>query len=546
MNFTEYKSEYMKMSFVIIAMLLFLSMAHAQIGNTIYLWPDKVPGEKEAKHAPLRTDNTKGDVIRLTDITNPVLEVFEPEQQNNSGIGIIICPGGGYNILAIDKEGYEIAEWLNKLGYTAFVLQYRVPNKQKGSLIDTQRAIRIVRDKSKKYNIDSGKIVLMGFSAGGSLCARASTRYNEELYSKVDDIDNLSCRPDYSMLIYPAYLDKGKNRSITPEITINDKTPPFFIFGTSDDDYGNSSLVLATALRDNKIPVELHLLQEGGHGYGLRSGNIAAETWPSLAKKWLNLIDKPKDRRTQNFPKLTINKNPISKKENLWVFIMAGQSNMAGRGFVEPMDTIPSNRILTIDKNNQIVLAKEPVHFYEPSMSGLDCGLSFGKELIKQLPDSISILLIPTAVGGSSISKWLGDSLHRDVQLLTNFKQKVDLGKNMGKLKGILWLQGESDANNIDIPEYQYRLSQLCFKFREIVGNKKLPILIGEIGSYSNHKENWDKINKQIKNYTLSDISTLLIETSDLKDIGDKLHFNSEGQRVLGRRFANEYFNKYK
>lgn len=287
MNLTKNKRGNKKMSYVIIAMFFFASMVHAQTRDTIYLWPNKVPGEKEAKHAPLQTDNTKGDVIRLTNITNPALIVFEPEQLNNSGRGMIICPGGGYRILAIDKEGYEVAEWLNKLGYTAFVLQYRVPNKQKGALMDIQRAIRIVRDKSENYNIDSGKIGVMGFSAGGSLCARASTRYTEELYPKVDYIDSLSCRPDYSMLIYPAILDKGENRNITPELQITKETPPFFIFGTADDAHGNSTLVMATALRDNKIPVELHLLPRGGHGYGIRSGNIAAETWPNLAKEWL-------------------------------------------------------------------------------------------------------------------------------------------------------------------------------------------------------------------------------------------------------------------
>lgn len=287
MNLSKKTLGNLRLCYFLIVMLSFSSLIHAQAGNTIYLWPDEVPGEKEAKHAPVQTDNTTGDVIRLTDVTNPSLKVFEPVKQNNSGAAIIICPGGGYNILSFDKEGTEIAEWLNELGYVAFVLQYRVPKKEKGALNDIQRAIRIVRDQSEKYNLDPGKIGVMGFSAGGSLCARASTRFTEDSYPEADHIDTISCRPDFSMLIYPAYLDRGNNRSITPELNISDKTPPFFIFGTSDDTHGNSSLVMATSLRDKKIPVELHLLAEGGHGYGLRSGNIAAETWPSLAKNWL-------------------------------------------------------------------------------------------------------------------------------------------------------------------------------------------------------------------------------------------------------------------
>ena len=276
-----------KIFFLTILTLFFFSIIQAQTRDTIYLWNNKVPGEKEAKQMPVQTNNTKGNVIRLTDITNPALVVFEPEKQNNSGVGIIICPGGGYNILAIDKEGYEIAEWLNNIGFTAFVLQYRVPNKQQGALNDIQRAIRIIRSNSLKYNLNPEKIGVLGFSAGGSLCARAATGFTNDTYEKLDSIDTLSSRPNFAMLIYPAYLDKGANRSITPELQITKETPPFFIFGTTDDTYGNSSLVMTTALRDNKIPVELHLLPKGGHGYGLRPGNKAAETWPNLAKIWL-------------------------------------------------------------------------------------------------------------------------------------------------------------------------------------------------------------------------------------------------------------------
>lgn len=287
MSLIEKSSGNFKPVILTIVMLFFLSMIQAQTRDTIYLWPDKVPGEKEAKHAPVQIDNTKGNVVRLTNVTNPALVIFEPVKQNDSGVGIIISPGGGYEMLAIDKEGYEIAEWLNNLGYTAFVLLYRVPNNQNGALNDIQKAIRIVRSNSDKYNLKSDKIGVLGFSAGGSLSARASTSFTSNTYEKSDSIDTLSSRPNFAMLIYPAYLDKGENRNITPELQITQETPPFFIFGTADDIHGNSTLVMATALRDHKIPVELHLLPRGGHGYGKRPGNIAAETWPNLAKKWL-------------------------------------------------------------------------------------------------------------------------------------------------------------------------------------------------------------------------------------------------------------------
>ena len=128
----------------------------------------------------------------------------------------------------------------------------------------------------------------MGFSAGGSLSARASTNFNKKTYVPVDNLDSLSCRPSFTMLIYPAYLDQGPNLTLTPELELSKDVPPIFIFQTADDPYGNSALVMAGALRNAKLPVELHLLSTGGHGYGLRPGKIAAETWPVLAEKWLS------------------------------------------------------------------------------------------------------------------------------------------------------------------------------------------------------------------------------------------------------------------
>ena len=270
--------------------------SHAQTEEIIHIWPEKVPGETEPKHPATITENTRGNVTRLTDITDPTLKVFMPDANLKNGAAVIVCPGGGYNILAIDKEGYEVAEWLNQLGYMAFVLEYRVPNKQEGALNDIQRAIRWVRNSAEKWELNSDKIGVIGFSAGGSLSARAGTLHNESSYSPTDAIDLKSARPDFAMLIYPAYLDKGENRTLTPELKVGQDTPPMFIFATADDSHGNSALVMAGALRDHKIPVTLHLLPQGGHGYGLRTGNPAGERWPVLAEKWLeetmNELDK--------------------------------------------------------------------------------------------------------------------------------------------------------------------------------------------------------------------------------------------------------------
>ncbi|RDC63762.1 sialate O-acetylesterase [Adhaeribacter pallidiroseus] len=245
--------------------------------------------------------------------------------------------------------------------------------------------------------------------------------------------------------------------------------------------------------------------------------------------------------RTRYFPKVAVLVKALPKKENTWVFILAGQSNMAGRGQVEPQDTVPDSRILTINKQNQVILAKEPLHFYEPPLTGLDCGLAFGKTLIKQVPANVTILLVPTAVGGSSISQWLGDSTHRQVPLLTNFKEKVAAAQKLGTIQGILWHQGESDANAPGIPLYQNRLNQLFTQLRIITQNKNLPIVAGALGSFSRDPKNWQKINEQILNYTKKDTYFRVVPTADLHHKGDSIHFDSEGQRALGERLAQAY-----
>lgn len=238
--------------------------------------------------------------------------------------------------------------------------------------------------------------------------------------------------------------------------------------------------------------------------------------------------------------------NVKTSPNQTWVFVMAGQSNMAGRGIVEAQDTVTNERILTINKDYQIIKAKEPIHFYEPNLKGLDCGLSFAQTLLKGVDKSVRILIIPTAVGGSSTRQWLGDSVYRNVQLLTNFRQKLEFAKTQGVVKGILWHQGESDANARAIPLYKDNLKKLFGIFREYANNNKLPILVGELGSYSKTPTEWNAINEIIRQYIVSDQNTYLISTNDLKHKGDFVHFNSEGQRLMGQRMAETYLKTMK
>ena len=251
---------------------------------------------------------------------------------------------------------------------------------------------------------------------------------------------------------------------------------------------------------------------------------------------------KDNDDRTEFFPKDELKAKLILDKQNVWVFILAGQSNMAGRGKVEPNDTIPNSRVLSINQNGELIIAKEPLHFYEPSMAGLDCGLSFGKEILKHIPDSITILIIPTAVGGSSVSQWIDDSIFRNVTLFSNFREKVKIGEQFGIIKGILWHQGETDAATTETIEiYNDQLKKLFTLFRNEIDNKALPIFLGELGSFSINIENWQVINNKIKEYIETDSVAFIIKTSDLNHKGDRVHFDSEGQREIGKRFAEKF-----
>jgi len=241
------------------------SPSHAEI---IYLWPERGEQEDMAHHLEPIPEGVK----RLTDVNKPALLVFEPEKSNNKDIGIIVSPGGAYQFLSMDLEGTEIAGWLNSLGITAFVLQYSVPENRPAALSDMFEAIKLVR---RKYP-DLKEVGLLGFSAGAHLSMRA--------------IDNMQLDGivDFGMLVYPAYLNEFSERTLTPEISLRDNMPPLFLVGAANDkDHFPSVMILADSLSKKKCLFEFHLFNEGGHGFGLRKGNPAAESWPLLAESWL-------------------------------------------------------------------------------------------------------------------------------------------------------------------------------------------------------------------------------------------------------------------
>lgn len=250
--------------------------------NERCIWPDKRPAEVTLERGKMKQEMGDDDILRIQQMPVPTLQKF-PVVKSPKGKVVVICPGGGYQILAVNHEGTEIAQWLNALGYTAYVLRYRVPDNREGALQDVQRAIRIARAENPGKQVGA-----MGFSAGASLTARAATRFQSPSYTATDETDTQSARPDFAALIYPAYMDEGEHHTLTPELTITEQTPPFFVFQTADDPYGNSALVISQALRNHKIPVQLHIYEKGGHGYGLRANLAeAASKWPKLMEEWL-------------------------------------------------------------------------------------------------------------------------------------------------------------------------------------------------------------------------------------------------------------------
>ncbi|MBI5385187.1 MAG: alpha/beta hydrolase [Verrucomicrobia bacterium] len=287
---------------LILAVLATSTLAATSPGP-ILLWPQGAPGEKgdlgEEKDLTKPTDGQVAgkSVIRLGNVAKPALTVYPAPKGKATGAAVVVCPGGGYHILAMDLEGTEVVEWLNSVGVTAVLLKYRVPARQgreryDAPLQDAQRAVSLMRHRAKEWGVDPARIGIMGFSAGAHLSAVCSTAYEQRRYEAVDAADQASCRPDFTMLIYPAYLTvKTENDRIASELTITSNTPPTFLAQTQDDTVRvESSVFYYLALRNAKVPVEMHLYPTGGHGYGLRRSQHYVTTWPQRAEEWMKAL----------------------------------------------------------------------------------------------------------------------------------------------------------------------------------------------------------------------------------------------------------------
>jgi acetyl esterase/lipase len=267
-----------------------LALAEPQV---VQVWPEgKVP--LKTSDEPEKVNPSKDDIVRITNVNEPTLTVFPAKDAGKPNPAVMVCPGGGYGILAWNHEGTEMAEWLNGQGISAFVLKYRVPGNQRdAALCDAQRALGLIRSQAKAFNIDPARLGIMGFSAGGHLSARTSTNFGKRFYEPFDEIDAHSCRPDFSLIIYPAYLFQKGGLDLAPEITVTKDTPPAFILQAEDDKpYVDSSLAYFIALKAAGVPAELHLFPDGGHGYGLRKRGKSTDAWGGLAEVWLSRVAK--------------------------------------------------------------------------------------------------------------------------------------------------------------------------------------------------------------------------------------------------------------
>jgi acetyl esterase/lipase len=281
-------------AFALVSLLCVALSARGAEPTVHKLWSGKAPGETKDLGPEEYLEPKKGqlDVKRLAKVSEPTISVYAPPKEKRNGTAVLVAPGGGYNILAIEHEGTQVCEWLNALGVTAVLLKYRVPKREaqtpdnRAMVQDAQRALTLIRAKAKDLDIDPARVGMLGFSAGGHLTA-CTALTKERLYTETDADTKFGHLPNFCVLVYPAYLtDKGG--ALRPEFVVNKESPPmFFAHSTDDPVTSEGSVALYSALKKAGVASELHLYASGGHGYGMRKTAHPCSKWPDRAGEWM-------------------------------------------------------------------------------------------------------------------------------------------------------------------------------------------------------------------------------------------------------------------
>ena len=276
----------------------------------IPIWPGTIPDARPVNGPEIMRTTAKDSLVAgrpwvyVGNVSRPTMTVYAPKGKN-TGVAVVVFPGGGYSILAIDLEGTEVCDWLTSAGITCVLLKYRVPGEGSASprsgpypdspvaLEDAQRTVGLVRLHAAEWHIDPHKIGVLGFSAGGHLVAAVSTHFEQRVYPTVDAADKEICRPDFAVAVYPGHLwIDYKKFQLNPDVSVTPRTPPTFLLQAEDDhvDGINQSLVYYIALKNAGVPVEMHLYAHGGHAFGLRPTALPISRWPQLVNMWLRTI----------------------------------------------------------------------------------------------------------------------------------------------------------------------------------------------------------------------------------------------------------------
>lgn len=292
---------------IIVIVSIFLSVSIYAQDKVLKVWPNGAPDDNGMKQP-----EEKYDGVRVRNVSEAEMYVYLPEKENNKGAAVVICPGGGYWIEAMDHEGYDIAKWLAERGVAGIVLKYRLPyGHDQIPSEDARRAMRIVRSNAEQWGINPGKIGIAGSSAGGHLASTAGTRFDTGLKDSKDPLDWVSCRPDFMLLLYPVItfresfghmgsrknlIGEGNNwemvQKYSNELHVTPETPPTFLV-LADDDKSvppRNSVEFYLALKQNNVPAEMHIFQQGGHGFGMTKKNLPVDQWPNLFYDWLKAL----------------------------------------------------------------------------------------------------------------------------------------------------------------------------------------------------------------------------------------------------------------